>query len=261
MTAPKKRTNVRRSPITRSKWDKMLAAYRERPTIKNVALAGDVGTKTAKRAIREGWPDLSLPPFIELATSGTNVHKEMAVYRESWEEAAMTKGEATRRAAEEGMAARITMDAAVRSMRMTQGYAERVLEKIDNGDLLIPEKITPRLVGSLVRSMESAANIVEKAMRIERMRAGEPEAVLGIQIGMMLERCNEEELEYVMRTGAIPARIIGQREAATQAVKEEAIDAEYTEQEERAAHTESEGQTEIGEEEDAGDGGSVLGEE
>ena len=228
MTARKRRPNIRRSPITRSKWDKMLAAYRERPTIKHVSQAGEVGMKTARRAVNEGWPDLNLPPFIELAASGSNVHKEMAVMRESWEESALTQGEAARMAAEEGLAARITMDAAVRSMRMSQTYAERILEKIDEGEMIIPEKVTPRLVQSLIRSMESASNIVEKAMKIERMRAGEPEKTLGIQIGIMLEKCTLEELSEVASTGHMPARVLGHREAVKEAVAPP-IDAEFEE--------------------------------
>jgi hypothetical protein len=181
--------------------------------------AGGVGYKTAKRAISEGWPDLSLPPFAELQ-AGTSVHKEMALTRESWEEAAITKGEAARQAAEEAMAARITMDAAIRSMRMSQGYAARILEKIEEGDALIPEKITPRIVLALVNAMNTAAGTVEKAMKIERMRQGEPEKILGIQIGMLIERCSLEELEATAATGDVPARVLGQREVVKTLVSE-----------------------------------------
>ncbi len=231
MATKRRVPNVRRSPITRSKWDAMLAAYRERPTIKNVMATGKVGAKTAKRAINEGWPDLSLPPFIELMSGGTSVHKEMARMRESWEEAALTQGEAARQAAEEAMAARVTMDSALRAVRMSQGYAAAILEKIEQGETLIPEKVTPKLVQSLIRSMESAANIVEKAMKIERLRAGEPEAVLGIQIGILLERCTDAELEVVEKTGEIPRRILGHKEAIKVST-EDVIDAEFEKTEE-----------------------------
>ena len=76
--------NLRNYSVTRSQWDKMLAAYRERPTIKSVMAAGEVGKRIARRAVMEGWPDLSLPPFVEVVVSGSTVHKEMAVLRESW---------------------------------------------------------------------------------------------------------------------------------------------------------------------------------
>jgi hypothetical protein len=221
LTEPIRRSNIRRSPITRTKWDKMLAAYRERPTVKSVRDAGEVGVKVAKRAINTGWPDMNLPPFIELATPGTSVHKEMALMRESWQESAIVQGEAARHAAEESMAARVVMDAAMKSMKMSLDYAQRVMDQMQETGVILPSVVTPKTINALVKSMESAANIVEKAMKIERMRLGEPDKTLGIQIGIMLDRCTDEELESVERTGDLPARILGQREVVARIVQED----------------------------------------
>ena len=106
------------SRISRPVWDKMLAAYRERPQIKHVMQAAGVGKKMARRAIMEGWPDHSLPPFVELEAGGTSVHKEMAKLRETWQEAEITRGEAARQAAEKAMAARTTMAMAFQRIRL-----------------------------------------------------------------------------------------------------------------------------------------------
>jgi hypothetical protein len=198
----------------------MLAAYRERPTIKSVMAAGGVGKRIARRAVMEGWPDLSLPPFIELMSSGTTVHKEMAVLRESWEEAAITKGEAARQAAEEAMAARLAMKSAIQSAQLAHQYAEKVLGLLNNVELSV-EDVTPKLVYQLVRTMESSNATLEKAMKIEQMQMGKPEQVLGIQIGILLERCNDSELEVVVTTGELPSRILDQRKRVIEAVSEE----------------------------------------
>lgn len=212
--------NLRNYSVTRSQWDKMLAAYRERPTIKSVMAAGGVGKRIARRAVMEGWPDLSLPPFIELMSSGTTVHKEMAVLRESWEEAAITKGEAARQAAEEAMAARLAMKSAIQSAQLAHQYAEKVLGLLNNVELSV-EDVTPKLVYQLVRTMESSNATLEKAMKIEQMQMGKPEQVLGIQIGILLERCNDSELEVVVTTGELPSRILDQRKRVIEAVSEE----------------------------------------
>jgi hypothetical protein len=200
-----------RSSFDRRQWDKMLAAYRDRPTVKHVMAAGDVGRRIARRAIMEGWPDLNLPAFVELAADGTSVHKEMAKLRETWEESAVTQGEAARMAAEQAMAARVTMGSAMKAMRLSQCMADKMLEKIERGELAMPEELTPQVVRQVVASMDSAASIVKKAIEIEQARAGEPEANLGMQIGIMIERCSETELEDIIRTGHMPDRLLDQR--------------------------------------------------
>lgn len=212
--------NLRNYSVTRSQWDKMLAAYRERPTIKSVMAAGGVGKRIARRAVMEGWPDLSLPPFIELMSSGSTVHKEMAVIRESWEEAAVTQGEAARQAAEEAMAARLAMKSAIQSTQLAHRYAEKVLGLLDGVELSV-EDVTPKLIYQLVRTMESSNATLEKAIKIEQMQMGKPEQIMGIQIGVLLERCNNDELEIIISTGALPGRILDQRKRIIEAVSEE----------------------------------------
>lgn len=215
--------NIRRSSITRTQWDKMLAAYRERPTIQSVMAAG-AGKRIARRAIMEGWPDLSLPPFIELLSSGTSVHKEMAVMRETWQEAAVTQGEATRLAAEEAMAARVSMSAALQASRLAQGYASMLLKKLENGELSLPEEITPKVMQQIVMALDRSAAVVERAVRIERLRTGEPEATLGSSIIVLINQCKEDELESVIATGTVPSRLLDQRRRVIDAVSESAAE-------------------------------------
>lgn len=200
-------------PITRKQWDDMYLAWRKRPSVQSVMDGGGVGRRIATRAINVGWPDASLPPFSELLKGSPSVHREMQAYREQWEEAALQKGEAARQAAEEAMAARISMSAALKASRMAQGYAAQVLEKLEQGQAYIPDDITPKVIYQIVRSLESSATVVEKAMKVEQMRASKPEEVLGIEIGILLERCTDDELNVVTKSGHLPARIVSQRKA------------------------------------------------
>jgi hypothetical protein len=199
----------------------MLLAYRQRPTIKCIMDTTGVGKRIARRAITEGWPDHSLPPFVELISGGTSVHKEMAVIRESWEDQAITKGEAARMAAEEAMAARTTMKAAMSAMTLTSKVADELMKRLNNSETMLPEEMTTLNLAQLIKAMDNSASIAKKAMEIERLRAGEPEAVLGIQIGMMLERCNDDELEGVIETGTLPARILDLRRQSMDMLSEQ----------------------------------------
>jgi hypothetical protein len=208
------------SRISRPVWDKMLAAYRERPQIKHVMEVAQVGKKMARRAILEGWPDHSLPPFVQLEAGASSIHKEMAKVRESWETADITRGEAARQAAEEAMAARTVMAMALRTMKINQHVLEKIMEKLEAGEVPIPDEMTPKILYQLTKSMDTAAAVVQKAMDVERKRLGEPEQVLGIQIGLLLDHCEDGELELVMRTGEVPRRLLDQRAGASAAPHE-----------------------------------------
>jgi len=206
--------------ISRPVWDKMLVAYRERPQIKHVMEAAGVGKKMARRAILEGWPDHSLPPFVQLIAGSSTIHKEMAKVRESWETADVTRGEAARQAAEEALAARTVMSMALRTMKLNQHVLEKFMEKLEAGEIPIPEEMTPKVLYQLTKSMDAAAAVVQKAMDVERKRMGEPEQVLGIQIGLLLDHCEDGELELIMQTGEVPRRLLDQRAGASAAPAE-----------------------------------------
>lgn len=197
--------------VDRARWNAMLKAYRERPTIKNIMLATGVGKRVARRAIFEGWPDQSLPPFVELASGGQDVHKEMAKLRESWEEAAIVQGEATRMAAEQTMAARISMEAAVRAIQVSQRMGQELLNRLENDERVLGEELSARTVKDVVSCLKEATSAVRQAIEIEHIRAGEPEQTLGIQIGILMERCTDEELEDVISSGRLPGRLVGER--------------------------------------------------
>jgi len=219
-----KRKAPRGCSVTRSQWDKMLAAYRERPVIQAVMEAGEVGRRIARRAIMEGWPDMSLPPFVELLSGGSSVHKEMAVTRESWKSAALTQGEAARQAAEEALAARCALDGALQSARIQQKLSEELLRRLDSGEQALAEELSPKLILQILKGMETTNVTLEKAIKIQRMHMGSPENALGIEIGLLLDLLQTDELEIVAETGELPMRILDQRKMVNRHVDDETAD-------------------------------------
>lgn len=197
--------------MTRRAWDEMLMAWRQRPTVRYVSKRCMIGEATVKRAVHEGWPSLGLPPLAELAT-GSNVHFEMAVQRESWAERAIVEGEAARQAAEEALAARTVMRVGLDTLKKSQTFLDKCMKRLDEaGEDGLPETITPKVLLQLVTATEKSTGIVERAMKLERMRAGEPEMVMGIVIGQMIERLSDSELLEVIESKAMPSRLVDQR--------------------------------------------------
>jgi hypothetical protein len=219
-----------RPMLTRAKWDAMLAAYRDVPTVQHMMDVCRVGRNTAKRAIHEGWPEHGWPPFIKLLGQGTTVYQELAKLNETWDDALVKKSESARQAALETMAARIGMGSAIRAARLAHTYVERVLEKVEDDDYELPE-LTPHVIFQLVKSLEATNMVLAKAIEIQNKRSGQPEHVLGSTIIDLLERCSDDELNEVIEGGgALPPHLMGQKRVIDSEI--EALPEDEKEQEE-----------------------------
>jgi len=200
--------------IDRSLWDKMLSAWHERPSQRHIIDECEgVGRTIAKQAIQVGWPDQGFPPFMDLSKGSESVLKKVAKTRQTWEDSALVQGEATRQAAEEAMAARTVMGAGMRTLSHIETYIGTMMEKLsEQEDAGLPEDIGPKEIKDALGMLSQSTGIIERAMKLERMRMGEPEEVLGITIGMMIERVPLDQLRTVALTGHMPAEFTGQRQ-------------------------------------------------
>lgn len=207
----RRRTSIIKPILTRSEWDRMLAAYRECPSDSFVANATGIGIKIVKRAIGLGFPEFGWPPFSQLVNSPTTVHKELIALQESWDVAIAAKNESAKQAAQEALAARIGMASAMKCAQMTHTFVEKVLQKMDADDFEVPEELTPKVIYQLAKALETTNNVLAKAIEIQDKRAGAPENTLGTVVIDLLERCSDAELEAVASKGELPARVTGQK--------------------------------------------------
>ena len=202
----------RTGKVTRVQWDKMLAAFRENPTVANLMREAGVGRKMAKRAIFDGWPERALPPFVTLTTGMTTIHKEMAKLN-NWDDADIVREEAAKQGAREAHASFTLMSSAIRMLDLNMKQAALVIEKLEQGALRFPEdgEIGPKYIYQLTKSMDTAGALVQKALEVERKRLGEPEEILGAQFIQIFNMCSMDELDDVIKTGTLPDRLMDAR--------------------------------------------------
>jgi hypothetical protein len=214
------------------KYCNLLRAYLEKPTATHVMQACKQGPRLVNRAIVRGWPELGLPPLRKAGvvfTDPIEVHKKMAEMEElqqqvrdnllkpielpekvaDLEEEQVARLDATKRVAEQGMAARVSLSMAARTAKIVDMLALKILDLVETGKLELPETATPALINLLARTADIAASTVEKAVKISRLQAGEPEHVIGVNIGAALSSATPDELAYVLRTGLLPPRVMG----------------------------------------------------
>lgn len=219
--------------VTPPKYAAMLKAFIElpSPTIRSISEQSGVGKKMVTKALTEGWPKLGLPPLGEASlglTDPVEVHKRMTGMYDAKKEIVdnlfgevsakimdaetlppEVVDEANTRAAESGMAARVSMSSAVYAARSVEAVARIFLEKIRNGEVEMPEKIRPEHVFLLAKMVDTSTNAVHKALQTERLRLGQPETIAGTQIAQIIVGATPAELEHIARTGSLPPRMMG----------------------------------------------------
>lgn len=85
---------------------------------------------------------------------------------------------------------------------------DKILEGIETGDVEVPEQLDHKVLASLTASVDKMTSAMERAIKIEKGRAGEPEKNLGVKIGILLDGCSEEELDQIIESGgALPPRV------------------------------------------------------
>jgi len=111
------------------------------------------------------------------------------------------------KSAEEAAASRLTMRTAAGIAAIVATLTEKFLDDLEQGRIKLPETLDHKTVLLLARAADISASTVERALSIERKRLGQPEQIVGVQLGMMLESCTDEELEHIMQNKQAPARL------------------------------------------------------
>ncbi len=115
--------------------------------------------------------------------------------------------DAVQRSAEEASIARQGMRNVLNMGALMSHITDRILEGVEQGRIEIPDKLDYRVLSSLAASADKLTSAMERAIKIERGRAGEPDSVVGVKIGVLLERCSDEELESMLESGKLPGRL------------------------------------------------------
>lgn len=220
--------------VTAEKYARILAAFLKlpSPTIDELATAAEVGKAMVKRALKEGWPKLGLPPLSDAAKNmidPVHVHAIMNGMHEEKKQIIQNlfgslpgalanvntptpltaKEEAAQRAAETGVAARIAMSGAVNAARSIEALSALFLKKIQDGEIEIPDQIRPEHLFLLARAADTAAGAIHKAVQTERLRNGQPDAIVGQHIVALIADATPEELKIIAITGQLPPRLMG----------------------------------------------------
>jgi hypothetical protein len=114
--------------------------------------------------------------------------------------------DATKRSAEEAALARRSMDLCLDIGAVMSRTIETLMEGIEAGNIDLPDKVDLKTLSTLATSADRLTAAIERAIKIEKGRAGEPDTVLGVQIGLLLDMKSDDELDTIIQNGVLDVK-------------------------------------------------------
>ncbi len=111
------------------------------------------------------------------------------------------------RSANEAAIARQAMQTTLAMSAIMNHMTDGMLQAIDEGRMILPAYISPKVLASMTASLDKMTSAMERAIKIEKGRAGESEKGLGVQIAILLDNCSDVELSVFRSTGQLPPRL------------------------------------------------------
>ena len=191
-------TNGQNRRITRPLYAAMKEAYLARPKIEYVARTCGVGLRMARRAVRQGWDDMNLPPLEQA------VREELKHQGANGGQGPTTSGDLALQPA----SADVLMRSATAMGQMLEQCTNQILGRMQNGEGLLDEEISLEMISRLVRANNTCSELLRRSLELQEHEQNKPHESDGVRIGMLLDRCTNEELEHIAETGELPARLI-----------------------------------------------------
>jgi len=199
-----------------------------------IAEIAGVNRKQVHIALKSGWPSLGLPPLGDAVAAMANpeqVHEMMAALIDQQKQvfASMfgkvpdapadpaqtpaktikqisnqARKEATVRAAEHGMAARMSLANAGKTAAAVGEVADWALAQIASGNFEFPETLRIEHLIMLAKATDITNSALFKALQTEKLTNGEPTDVGNHQILVLMQSASPEQLKHIAATGNLP---------------------------------------------------------
>jgi len=112
-----------------------------------------------------------------------------------------------KRSAEEAAIARQALNTCLSLGAIYSHCADAYLVAIEEGRVALPAVVDMRVLNSLATSVDRMTAAMERAVKIEKGRSGETEKTPGVQIGILLDKCSDAELDMIVANGRFPDRL------------------------------------------------------
>jgi len=200
--------------ISEDDWRKVLDAFTRSGEPSVIACDTGLDLNVVQHIIAYGIRRLGLGPVREVAV---DMHiaqtRSSALVKQTRDpqylmHLSQAREAATERVARETAAAQGMLISSLKTADAFLGYVNRVLEKTQEEDgYALPEQVNAGVLNKLADTANKLATAVDKAIRLSRFTAGEPERNVTFEVAALIGRMDENDLREYLSTGAVPQHL------------------------------------------------------
>lgn len=112
------------------------------------------------------------------------------------------------RSAQEAAVARVAFKNCLDIGAIFSHLIDAMMVGLESGEIMLPKIVDAKIIASLASSADRLTAAMERAVRIEKGRAGAPEQNIGVKIGILLNNCDEDELDEIINKKRLPQRLV-----------------------------------------------------
>ena len=200
--------------LTVENWYSVLDAYRQSGFPAVVAKTAELSLENTQHLLDRGIVRLGYPSIASYAIS--QVEQNLAIHKVQKERSELARTtEAVeaiqKRVADEVTAAQRLLDIGSSLNTVMEQYLNQTLEAIAEGRMAKPEEITRHDIEGLTKALDLHSKIIERAIKLKRLTAGQPTDLLGVKVGIMVEQLNPSDLARFAETGELPPALRAKR--------------------------------------------------
>jgi len=207
--------------LSQDDWMKVYEAYQRVGTPAGLARETGLSERAIRHLLKHGIERLALAPIKEHAIDLAEVNTRMQAMggdpgsNKSVDNFKFNLPEVQEavldRVATEAAGAQMLLKSSMNAASLYNSFLTEVcriaLDK--DGGFSLPDKVGPKLIQQLVGTADKLATTLDRAVRLSRLTAGEPESNVSMEVSILVARLDEDALQRFEKTGQIPPELRG----------------------------------------------------
>jgi len=207
------------SKLSIDDWDNVLTAFTRTGVPQEIADITRLPVEAVQYLLDRGIHRLGAPPIRAVAVNHAEVARRLRNKRINPDNPPErnlqlrdpdVQEAITDRIAQEAMAASTLLQTTLKHLAVHQQWVQAVHAHVQQHGFELPDGPLPRsYLDTLAKVSDALAKVADRAVRLSKFTAGEPEHTVEVLIAQMVSMCTPEEILEAARTGKLPPRFRG----------------------------------------------------
>ncbi|MBM4370590.1 MAG: hypothetical protein FJ098_03005 [Deltaproteobacteria bacterium] len=201
-------------------WETVLHAFARTGVPEDISAETDIPVEKVRHLLDYGIHRLNVPPIVEAAVDHAEIARRVQAAGLSPDNPPsrnlslkdpQVQEAITDRIAAEATGASLLLQISLSHLAVQLDWIRAVQRHAKEHGFQLPEGPLPRAyLETVAKVSDSMAKVADRAIRLSKFTAGEPEQNVEVIIAQMIALCTPDEVLQAARTGMLPARFRGQ---------------------------------------------------